>query len=801
MTFSVFVQRLSAVIRAGSNTSDFTRSVIQAILSEEGQDILDEYKDSSFKGFYNGQSSVTRLAKKINAYIEPMNFQTYFDSFPEGVLQNLCDQFSDVLPDINLHNFGEKISDLFVSILTEAASTKRKGTPRGAETVDVDLKEPITIVADQTDEISEFSSYKNDVIFINKIFSLNKQPAPFDEYLKKAVDYYSLKKTLLNPEKPRSFYDIFVCSDLRYHKWRMGGINDTKPEFTISDGTVQKLEEESKYIVIEGTGGIGKSMLLTHLFLSSAAEYHTTDELPVFISLKDYREDTSGIVEFVWRTMVDFDSSITMRQVIDALEGKRLVLLLDGLDEIQSFLRDSFDTDLEAFIKSYPGNTVFITSRPVNSFVSFTRFSLFDLQPLTKEQAMSLINKLEFWDEKAKKDFLKALERSLFWSHYQFASNPLLLTIMLMTYSSFGEVPAKMHVFYSKAYETMARLHDATKGSFRRPLNTKLTPEEFARYFAEFCARTYKDEEYDFDERSFSSYMEKVLKGADVKENGVTARDFLLDLTDNLCIMYQEGNKYYFIHRSFQEYFAAVYFASAYDAKLKKIGNFFERQQHRSFSDRTFEMLYDMIPEKVERYIFLPFLEELITACDKAGEAEGYWNFLDDQYPTLYYEKGNTGEGYGNDPQSFLYSTIIHEKKLEIFTDFNELPWPDQLMELPRRNWVTVYRAFMDADAYEKNPDPDMISEADLEEQDVVPQDELYYRYTDYFGEPEVEGYTIEIEIYELRKHPEKYAELRRFMENDSFPLVEEYRNVKQYYAELKARTEKEDESDDLFDD
>uniref|UniRef100_UPI0023B24706 hypothetical protein n=1 Tax=Proteus mirabilis TaxID=584 RepID=UPI0023B24706 len=75
------------------------------------------------------------------------------------------------------------------------------------------------------------------------------------------------------------------------------------------------------------------------------------------------------------------------------------------------------------------------------------------------------------------------------------------------TYSSFGEVPAKMHVFYSKAYETMARLHDASKGSFKRPLHTKLTPEEFAKYFAEFCARTCGDEMLEFDERSFNAYM------------------------------------------------------------------------------------------------------------------------------------------------------------------------------------------------------------------------------------------------------------------------------------------------------
>ena len=91
----------------------------------------------------------------------------------------------------------------------------------------------------------------------------------------------------------------------------------------------------------------------------------------------------------------------------------------------------------------------------------------------------------------------------------------------------------------------------------------------------------------------------------------VNSARFLDDLKDNLCIMYKEGEKYYFIHRSFQEYFAAVYFAYDYDDNLGQVGKFFDESGHRSRSDRTFDMLYDMIPEKVERFIFLPFLTEL----------------------------------------------------------------------------------------------------------------------------------------------------------------------------------------------
>ena len=100
-----------------------------------------------------------------------------------------------------------------------------------------------------------------------------------------------------------------------------------------------------------------------------------------------------------------------------------------------------------------------------------------------------------------------------------------------------------MHVFYSKAYETMSRLHDATKGSYRRKLHTKLSPEDFAKYFAEFCARTYRDQIIEFDKTLFISYMRKVMERAPEDHAKIPLKNFLRDLTDNLCIMYKEGEK------------------------------------------------------------------------------------------------------------------------------------------------------------------------------------------------------------------------------------------------------------------
>jgi hypothetical protein len=804
MQFKEFVQKLSSALRGGASTDKFARALFEAILTDDGQDILDGYQMSSYKGFYNGNTSITGIAKKINTYMDPMEFSAYIYTFPDAAVENLCAIFENDITDIEYDNAGDKLAELLMAIITEAAGAKKKkSVPKDAKKI---IDSPFGAFSNVAPELTPENA--GSVFFLDPVFSaeLNENNEseekinPFAKYLVAATAYYSTKKTLLYAEKPHPFYDLYVCNDIRYRKFRATGARDPKAEKTISNATMDKLEAESKYIIIQGIGGIGKSMLLTHLFLSSAKQAEDTGRTPLLLSLKDYKDTTFGMVDFIWKSIKEYDSEITQSSIVIALQHKQLILLLDGLDEIQTSVRDSFDQDLDAFIKSYPGNTIVMTSRPVYSFISYAKFSLFDILELSKKQAIELIEKLEFWDIDGKNSFLDALNNTLYSTHREFASNPLLLTIMLMTYSSFGEVPAKMHVFYSKAYETMARLHDASKGSFKRPLHTKLTPEEFSKYFSQFCARTYKDEVLEFDAMLFNAYMKKVLKGALPEHQNIAPRDFLLDLTDNLCIMYREGEQYYFIHRSFQEYFAAVYFASEYDANLGKVGSFFEKMKNRSYSDRTFDMLYDMIPEKIERFVFLPYLEELIKSCKEKRNDE-YWEFLEKMYPYLVYEEGNTGESFFNEAESFLYRCIIREKHLEAASHIDDYGWPKQIYDLPTKIWVEAYSEFLEYGAYDKYPDPESIPENILESTSIVGEDELPYRYTDYFGQPEQEGLTVEIDIYELRKNPHRYIALRRHMEQPEFPILREYQNVKEYYDILKKRTQLEIESDDLFDD
>ena len=269
---------------------------------------------------------------------------------------------------------------------------------------------------------------------------------------------------------------------------------------------------------------------------------------------------------------------------------------------------------------------------------------------------LELIDKLDFRSDEPelKAKFRRELDSSLFFTHKEFATNPLLLTIMLMTYEQFAEIPSKMHRFYHEAYITLAQKHDANKVGYKRMLRTKLDTDRFADYFAEFCARSYTDEKYSLTEEQFKKHFDALRVGK-ADGNVVRLEDFIYDLTNHMCLMYFEGGSYHFTHRSFQEYFCALFFSRQKDKMLGAIGDSFERKKRRPFGDQTFGMLYDMIPEKVEEYIFQPFLEKLFQECD---QEDGYWTFLESQYPVIRYDHGETNGDAFNVPESFVFGVI-----------------------------------------------------------------------------------------------------------------------------------------------
>ena len=588
----------------------------------------------------------------------------------------------------------------------------------------------------------------------------------YSDYLKKLEDKNKNVKTLLYVE-PHPFSELYVCNNVTKRVVEEVDHHYEIHSERIEDLTIAKLRNVTNFAILCGTGGLGKSMMMRNLLLNAIKTYPKTQCLPVFISLKDYTSDIGDITDFLYAQICMKISDYPKEEFVRMLGTGKFILLLDGLDEINSGVRGLFENKLDNFSDTYDQNLIVVSSRPYSNFVHLSRFCMLLLQPFTKKQALTYIEKLDYNPE-VKTKFYNELNNSLFHLHKDFTENPLLLTIMLMTYEEFADIPSKIHNFYDLAYQYLSRRHDADKdGLYKRVMRTGLSPDRYRTYLEEFCAISYMDEKYNLTNQEATEYLQIVKDHiATEEEQNLQLADFMDDLCNSLCLMYEDSGRYYFTHRSFQEYFAALFMSNLMDDQLRQIGEFFEEHGIPSMSlipqrsDKTFSMLFDMRTKKIEKYILRPYLEDLFDKCD-AGN--GYWTYLELGYGNISLEGGNVSSWHINSPASFLLDFILYQYEVGEQDLGSEAPYDSSFIDQ-----VFVFGCDEDGKS-------GLIG---------LKEDELY-------EDQEAEGWSMIVDPDQLYKHKNLHKELYDYMNDDQYPLKQEYSGLRALLERFKKEQDK----------
>ncbi|WP_270937639.1 NACHT domain-containing protein [Falsiroseomonas oryzae] len=431
-----------------------------------------------------------------------------------------------------------------------------------------------------------------------------------DDYLLSSYLQCRYFKSLLNPQHPQDVTTQYVNIDLSLgpQNARMSDIDFGKHLF------------ERKSIVVTGLAGSGKSMLLRHITVNAIAE--DRGAIPLFVELRQLNSITNkDLLTFVRTNCTRPDEAISEDRFKLALESNVFFLILDGFDEINFDIRDEVQKQIFDLRRRFPNLTIVVSSRPDQRFGAWTEFFVYSVCDLTKEQTTELVRGLDY-DSGVKKRFLANVVDIQYETHRGFLASPLLTTIMLLTYEEFADLPSKMHAFYSQAFDTMLQKHDAQKRQFRRKTRTGLSRDDFRACFAAFCTFSYSREKYLFTEDNAIEvadtaikYMRTISKESFVRVN---ASDFVLDLRESVCMLQQDGLYIGFVHRSFQEYFTAVFLTSIGSQQIRKAMDKFILR----FTDNVISMSHDMARDLVEREWVLPNLVELIEALDRERDEQ-----------------------------------------------------------------------------------------------------------------------------------------------------------------------------------
>ncbi len=585
----------------------------------------------------------------------------------------------------------------------------------------------------------------------------------WETYLKNLKKDYSKVRIFYDPDREYPLKQIYVPSKVSFFDPKsILSINGRELEGHCPDASW--FSRFNKYTIISGSGGLGKTMMMRHLLLDAIDNLKS--HIPIFVSVSFYTDEYEDFHDFIYKQCKQYAPLLSKNALLEALQSSKCIIFLDGFDEIPFKYMNSFLVEFNSFLRTDKGNSVIMASRPVGGAMPNHLTTVY-ISPLSKSQSRKLIDNLtQLQDNKELgESFKSALDENLFDTHKEYVENPLLLTLMLRIFEQNKRIPEYKFDFYLEAYQVLSHKHDVLNKEFgfERQFKTDLNPTDFSYCIREFCAYSLLEGKTTFKPSDMLKYYEMIKIR---KENNwnFDLDAFIYDCTVSTGLMYFQGDRYCFIHRSMQEFFCAWFISNQEDRLLLDI--LLKLQSYgKGLVWETLLLLEERIPSKIEKYVYLPYLTGVFEE-DKDHLHDGYTSFMFRFYNEMRYWNGEaTLYAFKEvEPQEALYSfckrnicTPIYDREL---------------------NFEPV-EEFKEEDSVGSYYDPDIVSLAN--------------------SNVSFAGYKYSFKVTSVLANREEYSDIADELYRNGFPMRKEYDRMRDYWIHLKKKYENDNDSSDLF--
>ncbi|MEL6928212.1 MAG: NACHT domain-containing NTPase [Cyanobacteria bacterium J06600_6] len=342
------------------------------------------------------------------------------------------------------------------------------------------------------------------------------------------------------------------CNSEDFERFNLGKVTEEKID---GENAVKKYNR----LIILGKPGAGKTTFLKYLAIQCNEDKFQGDLVPWFITLKDFAEADGQ------PKLLDYLGSylkIEDRQHLEyLLDCKQALILLDGLDEVLEADSKRVIREIEILTNKYPYNQYVITCRIAAREYTFEKFTEVEIADFDWHQisnfARNWFRGKLFKPEK----FLARLEEEE--PIKELVSNPLLLTLLCVSFEELGDFPANRKELYEEGINALLRKWDSTRGIQRDRVYKTLSIAKKEDLLSEIAWKTFAPGDYffktDLAKRYISEYIRN-LPGANLDDealqgdSGVVLRN--IEAQHGLLTA-RAKNIYSFSHLTFQEYFTA----------------------------------------------------------------------------------------------------------------------------------------------------------------------------------------------------------------------------------------------------
>ncbi|MEO1147545.1 MAG: NACHT domain-containing protein [Cyanobacteria bacterium J06638_22] len=430
-------------------------------------------------------------------------------------------------------------------------------------------------------------------------------------------------------------------SELRYFE-SMAGLEEQFRDGGRRSFRYREAEKESgisvanqqQFLMVLGGPGIGKSTLLRKVGLEALKRKQGCYEhecLPVFLPLQRFKDMETTIEQRIANELKICGFPEPEAVTAAMLKKGKLLVLLDGLDEVAKDLEDAVIEQIRDFVDRHRNNRFMASCRVAAYKGGFPRFKDVAIAPFEDEQIEQFIRNW-FSGEKDQENETadqcwKLLQRPDYAATRELAQTPLLLTLLCAVYDKQLDFPKNRASLYGEALDVVLKEWAAEKRIHNDPIYRDLPIELERELLAELAFDSFVEDQLFFEKREVTRRIrdffvsnvnapkhldsDKVLEAIEVQQGILTER---------------ARDTYSFSHLTFQEYLTAQHIVDNQQVEWLVENHLVNQQWREVFllvaglmpGRKGADVLLQAMEQQTRQYLDFAILKDLIQWADSA---------------------------------------------------------------------------------------------------------------------------------------------------------------------------------------
>jgi predicted NACHT family NTPase len=367
--------------------------------------------------------------------------------------------------------------------------------------------------------------------------------------------------------------------------------------------------EQFPRLVVLGKPGAGKTTFLKRITTQCITGQIFPQQVPVFVTLKQFTEtkqqpDLFDYIAQQWSENGVDDADAVAEKLLN--QG-RILLLLDGLDEVRQTDSTRVVDDIRRFSERFHRNQFIVTCRIAAKEFTLESFTEVEVEDFDDQQIAVFVTKwFALKDPTKTEHFLRQFKKNP--GVQQLATNPLLLTLLCWWFEDSGDFSENRLELYEAGIFVLLKKWDAKRNIERDQVYKRLSHMRKEDMLSQIAWKTFEAGNYFFKQKDLERQIREFIEG--VTGNSTEEQELELDSAAVLkSIEAQHGllveraqGIYSFSHLTFQEYFTARQIAANCNSY--------------AIEDEILQSLAQRVTEKRWREVFL-LVTEILPSADR----------------------------------------------------------------------------------------------------------------------------------------------------------------------------------------